>query len=59
MPSVSSTLEKFTFAQGQSTLGQKWRSIMREVFQGVLMRVKRFILEGKEVQDIMNILMPV
>lgn len=59
VPSVSSTSEKFTFAQGQSTLGQKWRSIMREVFQGVLMRVKRFILEGKEVQDIMNILMPV
>ena len=35
-PVVASSVEKFAFAQGQSTLGQRCRVIAREVFHALL-----------------------
>lgn len=59
MTSALSTSEKFSFAKGQSTLGQKWRFILREIFHGLLIKVKSFIKKGWSISDIMDTLMPV
>ena len=53
-----STSEKFSFAKGQSTLGQKWRFILRDIFHGLLIKVKSFIKKGRSISDIMDTLMP-
>ena len=54
----ASTSEKFAFAQGKTTVGQKCRAIAREAFTALLNLVKRLFGEGKSVDNLLEVLMP-
>jgi hypothetical protein len=53
-----STSEKFAFAQGKITVGQKCRAIAREAFTALLNLTKRLFGEGKSVDNVLEVLMP-
>ena len=57
-PAAASTSEKFAFAQGKITVGQKCRAIAREAFTALLTLAKRLFGEGKSVNNVMEVLMP-
>ena len=57
-PVVASSVEKFAFAQGQSTLGQRCRVIAREVFQGLLQVAQRLFMDGHSCAQVLEVLMP-
>jgi hypothetical protein len=57
-PAIGSESEKFEFAKGKITFGQKCRTITREIFRSLLQRVKNLFVEGKDCNQIMEILMP-
>ncbi len=50
--------EKFEFAKGEITLGQRCRTIAREVFRSMLELSKRLFSEGKSCNEVLDILMP-
>lgn len=50
--------EKFEFARGKITLGQRCRTIAREVFRSMLELSKRFFAEGKSSDEVLDMLMP-
>jgi hypothetical protein len=56
-PEVS-TSEKFAFADGTVTCGQRLKAIVREVFRTVLTFVRHLFEEGKSCQHVLEILMP-
>ena len=56
-PEVS-TSERFAFADGTVTCGQRLKAIGREVFLVVLSFAKHFFEEGKSCRDILDLLMP-
>jgi len=58
LPAVSPS-EKFTFANGTITCGQRLRAIAREVFRSVLTFAKQRFEEGKSCQRVLEVLMPV
>jgi hypothetical protein len=58
MPEVS-TSEKFAFADGTITCGQRLKAIAREVFRSVLTFAKQLFEEGKSCQHVLEVLMPV
>ena len=51
--------EKFEFAEGKATVGQRCRTIARESFTSMLTLVKRLFEEGKTVSWVTDMLMPV
>ena len=55
----ASTSEKFEFANGKITIGQKWRAIARESFRSLLLRICQLMKDGMEIDQIMEVLMPV
>jgi hypothetical protein len=55
---VGSESEKFEFAKGKITFGQKCRAIAREIFRCLLQRIKQMLGEGKDCNQILEILMP-
>lgn len=55
---VVSESERFEFARGKITLGQKCRTIAREVFRSILALSKRLFSEGKSCEDVLDMLMP-
>ena len=55
---VVSESERFEFARGKVTLGQKCRTIAREVFRSILELSKRLFSEGKSCEDVLDMLMP-
>ena len=55
---TASTSEKFAFAQGKTTVGQKCRAIAREAFTALLNLAKRLFGEGKSVDNVLEVLMP-
>lgn len=57
-PAIGSESERFEFAKGKITFGQKCRTITREIFRSLLQRVKNLFVEGKDCNQIMEILMP-
>jgi hypothetical protein len=57
-PEVS-TSEKFAFADGTITCGQRLKAIAREVFRTVLTFARQLFEEGKSCQQVLEILMPV
>ena len=57
MPAVS-TSEKFAFAEGNVTCGQRVKAIAREVFRSVLAFVRQLFEEGKSCQQVLDLLMP-
>jgi hypothetical protein len=58
-PAVASSVEKFAFAQGQITLGQRCRVLAREVFHGLLQVAQRLFASGQSCEQVLEVLMPV
>lgn len=57
VPEVS-TSEKFAFAEGTITCGQRLKAIAREVFRMVLTFARQLFEEGKSCQQALEVLMP-
>ena len=55
---VGSESERFQFAKGKATLGQRCRTIAREVFRSMLELSKRLFAEGKSCDEVLDMLMP-
>lgn len=53
-----STSEKFAFAAGNATCGQRLKAIAREVFLAVLTFARQLFEEGKSCQHVLEVLMP-
>ncbi len=53
-----STSEKFEFANGKTTIGQKWRTITREIFRSLVLKISQFVKDGKSIDYMMDVLMP-
>jgi hypothetical protein len=54
-----STSERYAFAAGKKTYGQKCRTIGREVLRSLLELSKRYFIEGKSCDEVLELLMPV
>ena len=50
--------EKFQFAKGKATIGQRCRAIAREVLHSMLELSKRLFMEGKSTDNVLDMLMP-
>ena len=50
--------ERFEFAKGEITFGQRCRTIAREVFGSMLELSKRLFSEGKSCDEVLDMLMP-
>ena len=57
-PVSGSESERFAFAKGKITFGQKCRAIAREIFRSLLQYAKRLFTEGKDCDQILEVLMP-
>jgi hypothetical protein len=57
-PAVASSVEKFAFAQGQVTFGQRCRVITREVFRSLLQVAQRLFTDGRSCEQVLGVLMP-
>jgi hypothetical protein len=57
-PVPLSTSERFAFAQGDSTIGQKCRTITREALDGLLRFVASLLARGRSCDHILEILLP-
>jgi len=57
-PASGSTSERFEFAKGQSTFGQRCRTIAREVLHALLKLVQRLLAEGRSCDQVLEVLMP-
>ena len=57
-PAVASSVEKFEFAQGQITLGQRCRAIAREVFHTLLQVAQRLFTDGRSCKQVLEVFMP-
>jgi hypothetical protein len=57
-PAVASKSERYAFAEGQSTFGQKCRVISREVLRAMLALCQRYFAEGKTCDHMLELLMP-
>ena len=55
-PSAS---ERFAFAQGAITVGQKARAIAREALEGLLRFAASLLARGHKCEQILEMLMPV
>jgi hypothetical protein len=54
----ASESERFRFAKGKITFGQRCRAISREVLRSMLKLSKRLFAEGKSCEEVLDILMP-
>jgi hypothetical protein len=57
-PVLESKCEKFQFAKGEATIGQRCRTIAREILHSILELSKRLFMEGKSTEAVMDMLMP-
>jgi hypothetical protein len=57
-PASGSATERFAFAQGATTLGQKVRTIAREALQSLLKLVEQLLAQGQSCEHILEVLMP-
>ena len=55
---VESESERFEFAKGKATFGQRCRTIAREVFRSMLELSKRLFAEGRSCDQVLDMLMP-
>lgn len=55
----ASTSERFAFADGAVTCGQRLKAITRDVFRSVLTFARQLFEEGKSCQHVLELLMPV
>jgi hypothetical protein len=57
-PASGSATERFAFAQGNITIGQKGRTIAREALQSLLQLVEQWLAQGHRCEHIWEVLMP-
>jgi hypothetical protein len=57
-PVAESKSERYAFAAGKKTYGQKCRAIGREVLRSLLELSKRYFAEGKSCDEVLGVLMP-
>jgi hypothetical protein len=57
-PAVTSKSERYEFAEGRITFGQKCRTISREVLRAMLALCQRYFSEGKTCDQVLELLMP-
>jgi hypothetical protein len=57
-PAIASTSEQFAFAKGDTTFGQRCRTITREVFHSLLSLAKRLFAGGYSCDQVAEVLMP-
>jgi hypothetical protein len=57
-PTIASTSERFAFAKGEITLGQRCQTITREVFLSLLSFAKRLFAGGYSCEQVAEALMP-
>jgi hypothetical protein len=55
---VGSESERFEFAKGKATFGQRCRTIAREVFRSMLELSKRLFAAGRSCDEVLDMLMP-
>jgi hypothetical protein len=58
-PASGSETERFAFAQGASTIGQKVRTIARDALPSLLKLVEHLFAQGHSCEHILEVLMPV
>jgi hypothetical protein len=57
-PASGSTTERFAFAQGDITIGQRVRTIARDALQSLLKLVEQLLAQGHSCEHILEVLMP-
>jgi hypothetical protein len=57
-PAGESKSERYQFAEGKITFGQKCRAIARQVLRSLLELSKRYFLEGKSCEEVLQLVMP-
>ena len=57
-PASGSETERFAFAQGNSTIGQKVRTIARDALKSLLKLVEQLLAQGHSCEHILEVLMP-
>ncbi|MBV9482338.1 MAG: hypothetical protein JO249_16540 [Acidobacteria bacterium] len=57
-PASGATSERFAFAQGESTCGQKCYTIAREAWSALLRLVASLLARGHKCEDILELLLP-
>jgi hypothetical protein len=57
-PASGSETERFAFAQGEFTIGQKVRTITRDALKNLLQLVEQLLAQGKSCEPILEVLMP-
>jgi hypothetical protein len=57
-PASGSETERFAFAQGAITIGQKVRTIARDALQSLLKLVEQLFAQGHSCEHILEVLMP-
>jgi hypothetical protein len=57
-PASGSTSERFAFAKGETTCGQKVRTIARDALKSLLKLVEQLFAQGHSCEHILEVLMP-
>jgi hypothetical protein len=57
-PASGAETERFAFAQGTITIGQRVRTIAREALQSLLKLVEQLLAQGQSCEHILEVLMP-
>jgi hypothetical protein len=57
-PASGMASERFAFAQGQHTVGQRVRTIAREALYGLLKLVAQLLAQGHSCEHVLEVLMP-
>ena len=57
-PAAESKSERYAFAAGKKTYGQKCRAIYREALRYLLELCKRYFAEGNSCDEVLEVLMP-
>jgi hypothetical protein len=57
-PASGAKTERFAFAQGETTFGQRCRTVAREVLHGVVQLVEQLLGQGRSCEQILAVLMP-
>lgn len=57
-PASESKSERYAFAQGQITYGQKCRAIGRQVMRSLLELMRQLFAQGKSCDEVLELLMP-
>ena len=57
-PASGAKTERLVFAQGETTFGQRCRTIAREVLHGVVQLVAQLLGQGRSCAQILEVVMP-